>query len=80
MLTPNQKITEEHFRGTFKNPDDLPFLGDTCKTLFLCDVFNDMVSKRINSSQSTKTSPQVKKSGKFAKCEYDYHIEIYKKS
>ena len=80
MLTPGEKITDDHFRGTFIFPHDLDFIGETCKTDFFCSVFNDMIDERIKSRETAETSPQVKKSGKNAKIECDYHVEIYKKA
>ena len=75
-----QKLEEKHFNGTFIFPNDLDFLGETTNCQFFCDVFNDMIDERIKSRETAETSPQVKKSGKTAKTEYDYHVEIYKKA
>jgi hypothetical protein len=54
-LKPNEPITEDHFQGTFIFPDDLDFLGDICKTPFLCAIFNDMVKDRLSANKLVKS-------------------------
>lgn len=58
--TLGQKIEEKHFTGTFIFPNDLDFIGETTNCQFFCDIFNDMINKRINILQSGKTLPESK--------------------
>lgn len=42
-------LEEKHFNGTFIFPHDLDFLNEVTNCQFFCDVFNDMIEKRIAS-------------------------------
>ena len=59
-----QKLEEKHFNGTFIFPNDLDFLGETTNSQFFCDVFTDMIIKRIQVSKMEETAPKSKLDGK----------------
>lgn len=67
MLNPGEKITDDHFRGTFIFPHDLDFIGETTNSQFFCDVFNDMIKGRIKSRQDKESPLKSKLDGKTGK-------------
>lgn len=67
MLNPGEKITDDHFRGTFIFPHDLDFIGETTNSQFFCDVFTDMIKGRIKSRQDKESPIKSKLDGKTGK-------------
>jgi hypothetical protein len=53
-------LIEDHFNGTFIFPHDLDFLGEKTNCQFFCDIFNDMITNRINTNDNDKTSSEAK--------------------
>ncbi len=53
--TIGEKLDDKHFNGTFMFPDDLDFIGEVTNCQFFCDVFNDMVEKRLTYIKLTTT-------------------------
>ena len=61
-----EPLTKEHFRGTFGMQDDEGFIGTVTKCQIFCDVFNDMIERRINIVLDGESRSESTTGGKFS--------------